>query len=244
MKSKVSQIIAIVLCITLLGCENQSKEKFPIKKELLAIAYLSVKEKEKEDCKNEYKSLNTSLYSNYLSTQFSKYSNSCENVIIGDSTMDLAKLNLEFYDRSKTLNYAVAGNTACDYLYQFEGIGCSPKNVLIATPDGNGVLRKVVSSTSITMIKKLTDRIKQKWNSKIVIIGIHPVLLSNENLLKNPVNKGVKDLGYCYIDPNPIFGVSESEMPSQSLMVDQIHYSETIYPKYRQKIIEQCGIQF
>jgi hypothetical protein len=125
-----------------------------------------------------------------------------------------------------------------------EAIKCYPRNVLVATGDGNGLLRKIPSQVSIDTIKKVTTRIMEKWNSKIVIIGIHPILLTNENIAKNPVNAGVSKLVSCYINPLPIFGVGENDPPDSTLMIDQIHYNSTIYPKYKTQILNQCGITF
>lgn len=210
---------------------------------LLAALYNYQQSQNNNDCKNQYKTMN-SLYTNYANTEFANYSKSCENVIIGDSTMDMARAVSNFYDKTITLNYAISGNTACDYIYQLEAINCYPKNVLIATADGNGVLRKISSQVSIDTMRKVIARVKEKWNSKIVIIGIHPILLTNENIAKNQVNTGVSQLVSCYINPLPIFGVGENDPPDSTLMLDQIHYNSTIYPKYKTQIINQCGITF
>lgn len=225
-----------------LGCQN-SKQTHPTKSEILLLAAISsYQQSQANDCKTQYKSLN-SLLNSYIATTFSTYSTSCDGVIIGDSTMDLARTT-SFYDNTKTLNYAISGNTACDYLYQMDIIKCNPQKVLIATGDGNGVLRKVSSNTSIETMRKVIAKVKQKWNPTIVVIGIHPILLTNENISKNPVNAGVSQLGACYINPLPIFGVGENDPPDSSLMLDQIHYNSTIYPKYKTQITTQCSITF
>ncbi len=236
--------VVFFFCLFVIGCQN-TKTNHPTNNELLllAVAYNYQQSQNSGDCKTQYKNLN-SLYQTYFNTEFTNYPTTCENVIIGDSTMDLARSTTTLYDKSKTYNYAISGNTACDYLYQMEAIKCNPKNVLIATGDGNGVLRKVSSATSIDTMKKVTARIKEKWNANIVIIGIHPILLTNENIAKNAVNIGVSQLGYCYINPLPIFGVGENDPPDSSLMLDQIHYNTTIYPKYKAQITSQCGIIF
>lgn len=241
-----SQLLCMVFffCLFFIGCQN-SKTHHPTKNELLllAVAYNYQQSQNSSDCKTQYKNLN-SLYQAYFNTEFVNYPTSCENIIIGDSTMDLARTVTTFYDKTKTYNYAVSGNTACDYLYQMEAIKCNPKNVLIATGDGNGLLKKVASGTSIDTMKKVTARIKEKWNANIAIIGIHPVLLTNENIAKNAVNAGVSQLGYCYINPLPIFGVGENDPPDSSVMLDQIHYNVSVYPKYKAQITSQCSIIF
>ena len=236
--------IFIILILITSNCHTKNQTNIS-KNELLLLAaiYNYQQSQNNGDCKNQYKTMN-SLYTNYAITEFVNYSTSCENIIIGDSTMDMARAISNFYDKTKTFNYAISGNTACDYLYQMEAIKCYPKNVLVATGDGNGVLRKIPSQVSIDTIKKVTTRIMEKWNSKIVIIGIHPILLTNENIAKNPVNAGVSQLVSCYINPLPIFGVGETDLLDNTLMLDQIHYNSTIYPKYKTQILNQCGITF
>ena len=228
--------VVFLYSLFILDCKN-TKPQHPTKNELLllAVAYNHQQSQKANDCKTQYKSMN-SLYPKYATTEFANYSTTCETIIIGDSTMDLARSVPTFYDTTKTLNYAVSGNTACDYLYQMEAIKCYPKNVLIATGDGNGVLKKVSSATSIDTMKKVILRIKEKWNANSIVIGIHPILLPNENIAKNPVNAGVSQLISCFINPLPIFGVTETDPPDTSLMLDQIHYNATIYPKYRTQI--------
>ncbi|HMV43175.1 MAG TPA: hypothetical protein PKD50_11610, partial [Leptospiraceae bacterium] len=223
-----------ISCLIFIYCQNHS-ERNPKKKDLILFAALYTYQKtQSTDCKDQYKYLN-SLYATYASATFSSYSTQCDAIILGDSTMDLARAT-SFYDATKTLNYAISGNTACDYFYQIENIRCNPKNVLIATGDGNGVLRKVSSANSIETMRKVIAKIKGKWNANIVVIGIHPILLPSENSLKNPVNQGVSQLGVCYINPLPIFGVGENDPPDSSLMIDSIHYNPTIYPKYKTQI--------
>ena len=235
------RIQILLILFVVFNCENK-KEFHPTTSELLLLAVVSQQNKDPNDCKTHYKSLN-SLYQDYYNVEFKNYPTTCQNIIIGDSTMDLARTS-SFYNTSLTYNYAVSGNTACDYLYQMEAIRCNPQNVIIATGDGNGVLKQLPSQTSIDTMKKVTLRVKEKWNANIVIIGIHPVLLSNENLAKNPVNAGVSQLTSCYIDPLPIFGVGENDPPNSAVMLDSIHYNSTIYPLYKTQIENQCGVFF
>lgn len=225
--------IILLLLLLVMGCDN-SGTRYSHKNEALKLLIL--------DCLQEYKTLNP-LYPFYTDSIFKNYSASCDNVIIGDSTMDYSRV-MSFYDPVRTYNYAIAGNTACDYLYQLEAIKCYPKNVLIATPDGNGVIKNISCQTSVDTIRKVITIVKDKWNPNIVIIGINPVLLTNVNTNKNPVNQEVSKLGACYINPLPIFGVTENQLPDSSLMIDQIHYQEIIYTKFKAKIYNQCGINF
>jgi hypothetical protein len=41
-----------------------------------------------------------------------------------------------------------------------------------------------------------------------------------------------------------IFGVGENDPPDSSVMLDQIHYNASFYPKYKTQITSQCNIIF
>lgn len=234
-------ILIILLILFSISC-IQEKEKHPTKKDYFILWYVLNSPKPVDNCINDYSQLNP-LFNTYLQNDFVNYSTSCQNIIIGDSTMDLSR-QTTFYDKTKTNNYAVSGNTACDFLYQMEYINCIPKNVLIATADGNGVLRSVSSQASINTLKKVIDRSKVKWNpSKIIVIGIHPVLVTAANKNKNPVNSEIAKLtDICYINPLPIWGATENDPPRTDWMLDSIHYKQPVYDLYKTQILNQCGV--
>lgn len=235
-------LILLIICNFLL-CENK-KEKHPTKHDYLIAWIIYTNQKPIDNCINDYKQLNP-LWNTYYTNTFINYSTSCENIIIGDSTMDLSR-KTTFYDSNKTHNYSVSGNTACDYLQNVEYIKCdNPKNILIATSDGNGVLRDIPSQVSINTIKKLVTKVKTKWTSvqKVIVIGIHPIQVNSANKNKNSVNLGVSQIeGICYINPLPIWGVGENDLPRDDWMLDSIHYKEPVYSLYKTQILNQCGV--
>lgn len=236
-------ILFLILFVFSFSCIQQpEKEKHPTKKDYLILLYVLNSPKPVDNCINDYSQLNP-LFNTYLQNDFVNYSTSCQNIIIGDSTMDLSR-QTTFYDKTKTNNYSVSGNTACDYLYQMEYINCTPKNVLIATADGNGVLRNVSTQASINTLKKVIDRSKVKWNpSKIIVIGIHPILVTAANRNKNAVNNEIaKMTDICYINPLPIWGASETDSPRTDYMLDSIHYKQPVYDLYKAQILSQCGV--
>ena len=237
------KLILVLIILGLTFCQQQ-KEKHPTKKDyFIALIILNTKNPN-NSCVSNYGQLNP-LLSSYQTNEFINYSSTCDTVIIGDSTMDLSR-QTSFYDKLKTSNYAISGNTACDYINQMEYLKCNPKNVIIASADGNGILRGVSTQTSIDTINQVVNRAKEKWNPNIiVVIGVHPILLVSANKSKNEVNKGVSQIkGICYINPLPIFGVGENDPPDTSYMIDQIHYKEPIYSKYKIQIENQCGLKF
>lgn len=235
-------LLILILVSSLVSCINEPKEKHPTKKDYLILWSVLNSPKPVDNCISDYSQLNP-LFNTYLQNDFINYSTSCQNIIIGDSTMDLSR-QTTFYDKSKTNNYSVSGNTACDYLYQMEYINCTPQNVLIATADGNGILRNVSSQASINTLKKVIDRSKVKWNpNKIIVIGVHPVLVTVANRNKNYVNNEIAKLtDICYINPLPIWGVGENDLPRTDYMLDSIHYKQPIYDLYKAQILSQCGV--
>lgn len=234
--------ILLILFLSLFISCNEPKEKHPTKKDY-TLAILAIVNNFSDSCLSDYGTLNP-LFTIYYNDIFSSYPISCETVIIGDSTMDLSR-QTTFYDSVKTYNYSVSGNTACDYLQQMEYVKCqNPKNILIATADGNGVLRGVSSSASISTIEKVINRSRVKWNpEKIIVIGIHPVLVTSANTNKNSVNNGVSQIpNICYINPLPIWGATETDNPRVDWMIDSIHYQSNVYDLYKTQILNQCGV--
>lgn len=216
------------------------KESHPTKKDW-QIALTAIFFNVDDICVREYGSVSP-LAPTYATSIFSGYPTTCETVIIGDSTMDIGRQATGFYDPSKTNNYGIGGNTACDMLTQMNYILCTPKNVMIASADGNGILRGVSAEVSAQTIQKIIIRSKQKWDAKTILVGVHPIKLPDANKRKNDVNRLVKPLADCYIDMVSLFGVGENDTPPDSVMVDQIHYKEPIYTNLKNTIFSNCGV--
>jgi len=232
------RIITILILAFMPFCTPNDKS--PTKQDWL-IALTAVSYNFTDDCVKDYQNL-SSIFPTYQTSVLSSLPTHCETAIIGDSTMDIGRQVSGFYDPSKTNNYGIGGNTACDMLYQMDFINCNPANVLIATADGNGILRNVAPSTSIKTIGKIISKAKEKWSPKIILIGVHPIQVTSANKIKNEVNEGVKSLADCYIDPLPIFGVGANDLPPSNFMADSIHYKEPIYTRYHNQILNQCGV--
>lgn len=193
-------------------------------------------------CIREYGSISP-LIQHYAQNLFAYYPTECENIIIGNSTMDIGRQVSGFYDPSKTNNYGIGGNTACDMLLQMDVIQCKPKNVLIASADGNGILRGVSSDISIKTVGKIITKAKVKWNANVILAGVHPIQVTEANKKKNAVNEGVKNLPDCFIDMVSLFGVGIDDAPPKEFMADSIHYKEPIYTRLHNQIKNQCGVE-
>jgi hypothetical protein len=231
---------SVVWLLILLLPFCQKKEQNPTTQDW-ATALLAIYYNVSDECIREYGSISP-LGPHYATNVFSGYPTTCETAIIGNSTMDIGRQVPGFYDPLKTNNYGIGGNTACDMLLQMDLILCSPKNVVIASADGNGVLRGISSEVSKKTISKIINKAKAKWNPKIILVGIHPIKLPEANKRKNDVNRLVKELPDCFIDMVSLFGVGENDPPLDSQMADQIHYKEPIYTNLKNRIFSQCGV--
>jgi len=230
--------IFLILLLILASC--QKSEPHPTKQDWI-IALTALYYNVDDICIREYGSISP-LGVHYATNLFSGYPTTCENIIIGNSTMDIGRQVANFYDPNKTNNYGIGGNTACDMLLQMQFIRCNPKNVIIASADGNGVLRGVPPEVSKNTIQKIINKSKERWDAKVILVGIHPIKLVEGNQKKNQVNTLVRNISDCYIDMVALFGVGENDLAPDSLMTDQIHYKEPIYTNLKNKILTQCGV--
>lgn len=228
----------VFLFILIFGC--QGKKNSPTEQDWIT-ALVAIHYNVQDECIREYGSISP-LGVHYATNLFSGYPLTCENAIIGNSTMDIGRQVSGFYDPGKTNNYGIGGNTACDMFLQMDFIQCHPRNVIIASSDGNGILRGVSAEVSKKTIQKIINKAKAKWNPKIILVGVHPIKLSDANRRKNDVNRLVKELPDCFIDMVQLFGIGENDLPPDSFMADQIHYKEPIYTRLKNKILSQCGV--
>jgi hypothetical protein len=228
----------ILLFLILLSCNTDKTS--PSDQDIM-IALALIHASQDNSCVAQYGSISP-LGNFYNQNLFSGFPETCENVIIGNSTMDIGRQVSGFYDANKTNNYGIGGNTACDMLLQMEYIRCNPKNVIIASADGNGVLRGVSAETSKNTINQIINKARERWDANIILVGIHPVKIREANIRKNRVNELVRPLPDCFVNMVELFGVGENDLPPDNLMVDNIHYAESVYFLLRDKILNQCGV--
>lgn len=236
---KIKIIFLSLLLINIsIGCKKS--EPSPTKEDwtlALTAIYLNVD----DICIREYGYVSP-LAPNYAANVFSGYPETCENAIIGDSTMDIGRLVTGFYNPAKTNNYGIGGNTACDMLLQMQFIRCNPKNVIIASADGNGVLRGVSADVSRRTIEKVIAKAKERWNAKVSLVLIHPIQLPEANQRKNLVNDLLRSSADCTINMVNLFGVGINDPPPANYMKDQIHYDTPVYNLLKNALFSQCGV--
>ena len=201
-------------------------------------------------CTSQYPMLNwrTGIYD--VTVYPNQNWNTNKTLVIGDSMMDWAKGRGLFTD-SETLNMSIYGSNACDFLIQISKV--EPKkfeNFVVGIMDYNGRTQGVSKEVSISTLKRLIEKGKQKFTpEKIILIGIHPHMFPESNIWKNEMNFEMKqysiEKGYCFIDTVEMMGLGETDMPDPSIFInnDGVHYNETIYSLLREKIKNDCGVE-
>ncbi len=153
-----------------------------------------------------------------------------------------------FYNSDRVQNYAIQGNTACDFLQQLDYISGEPTAFVIGTMDGNGIIRGVSPEVSEKTLIKIALKIKSKFPlTKIVFVGTHQIKLIQANKIKTEVNRRMKLYSeannICYVETYDIFGVGSNDVPPNEYMNDQIHPANNpFYPELNKKIKNQCGV--
>jgi hypothetical protein len=229
----------LLFLLIFINCQEKPNNK----NQDLLIGLTAVAYNFSDDCLVDYKVL-SSAYNSYLNV-LPTFKEGSKVVIIGDSTMDLSRpFNpWSFF----TDNRAISGNTACDFLYQSRSIGVGYETAMIATMDGNGILRGVSLEASVRTLKKVVSYAKDSLKvSNVILLGVHPIRNENANIRKNAINGQMKAYanqnGYCFIDMVELFGKTELQMADESQMIDDIHYKDYFYPLIKSKIKSQCNI--
>lgn len=193
-----------------------------------------------------------------------------KNIIISDSTFDISVRSYSGYiDPSITYHYGVSGNTSIGMCSQFavsQNILTGMYNgaiqnifgvdtVIISTAAGNDMLRGDSNSNIISNLKNLVDKVRSRFpNAKIIMVGIHPTLVTAGNLNKGTTNTAIKNYllnmsNTCFYDPGPdpsVFNKPEgvASDPSQMLPGDSIHYNQTISFAIKSRLQVLCGVTF
>jgi hypothetical protein len=236
----------IFILFLLFSCSNPDKEEQRNKKfALLALLY-SQRPMPITDCRSWSGEQNQLYYSEQYSLKFANDYTQYKTIIIGDSTMDIST-RFAGYLSGTSQSVAVSGNTLCDMREQLGVINTkNPEFILISSAGGNDLAKKTPPDKTIKSGELLLDSIKAKFPSaKITFVGVHPTFLDYANRNRGDTNKSIESMTAqregCYINPDSAFTIDASGYPSQSEMLDSIHYNQTTAFKIRSKIIS-CGV--
>ncbi len=243
------QHISIPYTINYSNSKTRVSEIDPVYGLLLMDLLAQQKELTPDECMKTYVLMNLSWpfpdYYERISSDTKDY----ETIIGIDSTIDMARHYEDFLNSNETFSVAVAGNTACDAIAQLGAIKTSnPKNFVISTADGNGLLRGVDPDYSVLTVERLISKIRDRWPEiRIAVVGIHPTQIPGINTNKDYTNSQIETYmqsleNTCYYDPLPLFGVGPGEPPPTSLMIDTLHYNKTISFQIKDKLQTQCNI--
>lgn len=174
-----------------------------------------------------------------------------QTIILGDSTMDISSRYSGWLDPAKTMSYAASGNTSCDMSAEMRAIQgtVSPTSVLIAMNGGNDIAgQRATIAQSIQSNKDLIDKVHARWPwARIVVVGIHPTEVTYANQNKATVNSAVQAYlatipNTCYYNPLPLFGVAEGQAAPTGLMLDAIHYNQSVSFALKSALFTNCGL--
>lgn len=264
----ITSLLSLSLCFVSF-CKSTPSDKERAQKDLYFIALLTFFQNQQSldyvDCFGWTNGPNPTYFLVPYYYTFALNSGNFQNIIIGDSSMDISTRYANFIDPTKTYSYAVAGNTSCDMRSQFSigqnALGkyngaiqaiAQPQFVLIATAGGNDMLQSMPNSLVIKNNKDLVDKARLRFPlAKIVVVGIHPTQVAYGNANKVVTNTAIKDYltasvsNSCYLDPKSLFsgtGSVEGGAAEASDLLDSIHYNQAISFALKAALQTNCGI--
>ncbi len=168
-------------------------------------------------------------------------------LVIGDSTAAIGLFVSGHYSQSTEV-LGLPGATCCDMAEQLPAAqAAAPEKVMVSTACGNDILSGLSGDLVVANGRYLFDQVAARYGgAQLVGVAIHPTLFDTLNVRKEETNAElrahVEGLGGCWIPMLSIFGVSAGERAPASLMLDTIHYNETVYAELRTAAESLCGM--
>lgn len=251
----------ILFLLTLALCAPKEDKKKELAKDLLMLnllqnAYILQTAYENSECVSYSGPLNPLYLTSSYYFNFKADQKQYQNIIIGDSTMDISIRYSGFIDPNITQAVPISGNKLCDMITQLPAINTTnPTNIIVSTTGGNDVLEGIQNGSVVYTGELLIKRLKEKYpNSKLIMVAIHPTQSTYANANKGYVNSNInaKLNSYypvnkrCFVDPLVLFGVAEGAASNTSDMItnDGIHYNQAMSFQIKNKIQTDCGVAF
>lgn len=177
-----------------------------------------------------------------------------QNIIIGDSTVDISRTYSGWLNPTTTYSYAVSGNRLCGMNTEMRAIKITtePHFVLISTNGGNDALSGGFTNAQIQQnLVYLVDKIRARWvNTMIVLMLIHPTQLAGANAAKGAINTAAANYvnslnNTCVYNPGPdplAFNKVEGQAADPSQMLDSIHYNQAMSFTIKSRLSAVCGL--
>lgn len=184
---------------------------------------------------------------NLINVDWTRY----QNVILGDSTLDISCRYPGWFNPQTTQCDAVAGNTLCDMSIQMRAVHSpDPAAVVIGTAGGNDILKGVPAASIGQTAALFIQKVRTRWPAaRIVMLSAHPTLVTSANAVAVTTNADIKSnlAGYsntCWIDTRLLFAgpPAVGSVPAASDMLDSIHYAENISIAVKSAVQGQCGV--
>jgi hypothetical protein len=135
-------LILLIFVQIFINCSHSNKAK-ERERDILLGLFLTQNTSiyEQADCQLYY-SLNPAYHAGGYAQRFISDHNQYENIIVGDSTIDISHKFSGYFDSNKTQINATSGDTLCDYRSRIgKSINTSkPKSIITSTLGGNDLL--------------------------------------------------------------------------------------------------------
>lgn len=262
----IRSFLLFLLAIGLIHCQNPSNKNKDRDRLIQAglILYLIQESRsaplDDSECSN-WSSVNRAFERRYK--QFLNDKGQYQNLILGDSTMDISGRYVGFFNPSITQNLAVGGNSLCDIIRQFSVIQSqNPQNILVSTVGGIDLLQGIPLEKRGRSLELLIEKIQNRFpNANISMVAVHPTQIPSVNQERGIHNNFLKNKAFallggppkiCWLDPLPLFGdgtLSPSDpAPDQNMIVlpdgtiDPVHYNKDMSFAIKEKLELDCNL--
>lgn len=196
-------------------------------------------------------------------TDFRNDTKQYENIILGDSTMDISGRYEGFLDPKKTQNLAVGGNNLCDMNRQMFVIQTeNPSHILISTAGGNELIQDISLENRVRSLELLLQKVSERYpNTFVSLVGVHPTRIPELNIQRPEHNTAMKNAfenfsgninSPCWVNPLPLFGdgsLGENDPAPASDMIilpggniDPVHYNQSISFALKSLLEDECNL--
>lgn len=233
------------LFIALIFLACQPKEKDPVP-DLIFLSLLMQQNPtiyDSAECQLFYP-LNPIYVSAGYAQRFMNDGKQYENVVLGNSTMDISRSFPGFHDPNRTQINAVGGDTLCDFRSRFPySIRTqSPENIVVSTAGGNDILRNIPLPRIVSTFEDFHSNLRSRFpSSKLSYIEVHPTFVDSANKVRKNLSSQLREIssGSCWVNPDPCF----SDPLKDSEMLDAIHYNQSSAFCIRNLLKNQCEVE-
>jgi hypothetical protein len=237
--------ILFLFLLLFISCGNQDNSKQ--REQDLIFALLLAQNAsvyEQADCQLYYQ-LNPVYVSGGYAERFISDRKQYENIIVGNSTIDISQKFSNYYNTQATQINAVSGDTLCDYRSRVgKSINSTnPSAIITSTVGGNDLLKSFSNERIVETFRDYHSYLRNRFHStKLIYIEVHPTFVDKANSNRKVISAQMRALSpdSCWVNPDPCF----SNPLLESEMLDSIHYNQASALCIKSLVSSQCGVNF